>query len=168
MHYVAIVGGQERQVEITEIATDRYLLVIDDRHLEVDAREVSPSTLSLLLGEQAYNIELERTDAGGNVLVRGQVVPIEVFDLRRMRVRRAQEASAAPDGPAVVAAPMPGKVVAVLVKEGQEVTAGQGLVVVEAMKMENELRAPKAGTVRQIRAEVGAAVESGAPLCVVE
>lgn len=168
MHYVAIVGGKECQVEISEIAADRYQVLIDGRRLDVDAREVAPTTLSLVVGEQAYDVDLERTPTGGNALVRGHVVEVEVLDLRRLRLRRAQESSAAPDGPATIVAPMPGKVVAVLVKDGDEVVAGQGLVVVEAMKMENELRAPKAGTVRDLKAEVGAAVENGMRLCVID
>ena len=169
MHYVAIVAGEERQIEITEVAPERYQLLVDGRRIEVDAQEVSDSTLSLIVGEQAYNIEFESAgDRSHNLLVRGHVVQVEVLDLRRMRLRRAQEAAAGPDGPVSITAPMPGKVVAVLVTEGQQVEAGQGVVVVEAMKMENELRAPRAGTIRNLKAEVGAAVDSGAALCSIE
>ncbi|HEY5675844.1 MAG TPA: biotin/lipoyl-containing protein, partial [Myxococcales bacterium] len=70
-------------------------------------------------------------------------------------------------GKQVISAPMPGKVVKVLVKVGDEVKDGQGLVVVEAMKMENELKSPKAGKVTELHAVEGAAVESGAKLAVV-
>ena len=170
MQYVAIVGGQERQVEITELGLDKYQVIIDGRRYEIDARDVSPTTLSVIHNDNGYNIEYERTadGTGTNLLVRGEIVQVEVLDLRTMRLRQAQESAAGPDGPAVVAAPMPGKIVAVLVKEGQEVEAGQGLLVVEAMKMENELRAPRAGIVKNLRADIGVAVESGTTLCIVE
>ena len=72
------------------------------------------------------------------------------------------------EGPAVISSPMPGKVVAVLVEEGQEVEEGQGLVVVEAMKMENELQSPRAGVVKGLSAEEGVAVDGGASLCTIE
>ncbi len=72
------------------------------------------------------------------------------------------------DGPAEIAAPMPGKIVAILVEEGQQVEEGQGLVVVEAMKMENELKSPRAGVVKNLTAQKDATVESGLVLCVIE
>jgi biotin carboxyl carrier protein len=166
MHYVAIIQGEERQVEITELSPDKYAVTIDGRKVEVDARQLGSHSMSVLIGDDAHSVELERAEDSVNV--GGHVIPVEVLDLRKMRLRRAQESAANMDGPAKVAAPMPGKVVAVLVKEGQEVQAGTGLVVIEAMKMENELRAPKAGTVRKLTATLGAAVDNGAALCVID
>jgi biotin carboxyl carrier protein len=99
------------------------------------------------------------------------VVAAEVVEARSARVAAlAQQArgAAAAAGPAIVRSPMPGRLVKVLVKTGDRVTAGQPVVVVEAMKMENELRAPRAGTVREVRAPEGAAVESGQDLVVVD
>jgi biotin carboxyl carrier protein len=168
MHYVAIVGGQERQIEITEVAPDLYQVLIDGQRHELDARPCGPTTWAVLAGTRAWQVEMETTAAGQVSHLGGHAIDVEVLDLRRMRLRRAQEGSAGPDGPAAITAPMPGKVVAVLVKEGDTVVAGQGLIVVEAMKMENELRAPKAGVVRHLKVNVGAAVESGAKLCVIE
>ena len=169
MHYVAIVNGEERQIEIIEVGPERYKLTMDGRSMEVDARALNETTLSLLLDDHAYNIESERTpDGAQNLLVRGEVVNVDVLDLRKVRLRKVQESAGGDGGPAEITSPMPGKVVAVLVKEGQEVTQGQGLVVVEAMKMENELRAPRAGVVKKVTAKEGAAVDGGAILCVVE
>jgi biotin carboxyl carrier protein len=170
MNYVALVDGEERQVEITELAGGKYRLVIDGREMMVDGRDVSDTTLSLIVGDDAYNIEMEQDPSGQgmNVLVRGHVVGVEVVDLRTMRLRKAAEVTGGPAGPAQVTAPMPGKVVEVLVEEGQEVEEGQGLIVVEAMKMENELKSPKEGVVRKLTATKGATVESGVALCVIE
>ena len=165
MHYVAIVDGVERDIEITETAPDKYLVVMDGRRFEVDAGAISSSTLSILLNDHAYLAEIVEPQY---TVVRGNAVAVEVLDLRRMRLRRVQESTATHDGPVTITSPMPGKVVAVLVQEGEEVEEGQGLVVVEAMKMENELKAPRAGVVRQLSAQQGVPVEAGKTLCVVE
>jgi biotin carboxyl carrier protein len=169
MHYVALVNGEERQVEITEGPAGQFQLTMGGRTMTVDSRVVSDTTQSLICGMEAYNIEAEKNPAGGeNVLVRGHIVGVEVVDLRTLRLRHAQQVVTGPEGPAAITAPMPGKVVAVLVTEGQEVKEGQGLVVVEAMKMENELKSPRAGIVKELKVEAGATVESGVALCVVE
>jgi biotin carboxyl carrier protein len=169
MHYVAAIDGEEREVDITETAPGRYQLTVNGKKIEVDAQEVSPTTLHFLLDNHAYNIEIEHDKKGGeNLLVRGQVLHVETLDLRTMRLRRSQVHATGVGGPATISSPMPGKIVAVLVKEGQEVTEGQGLIVVEAMKMENELRAPKAGKITRLSAKEGTAVDSGATLCVID
>jgi biotin carboxyl carrier protein len=169
MNYVALVNGEERPVEITELAPGQFQLVMAGRTLVVDSRTVSDTTQSLICNTQAYNIEAEKNPEGGeNVLVRGHVLSVEVLDLRTLNSRKAAETIAGPEGPISITAPMPGKVVAVLVVEGEDVKEGQGLVVVEAMKMENELKAPRAGKVRNLSIEAGAAVESGVTLCVIE
>ena len=169
MHYVAIVNGEERQVEIVEVGPERYRFTLDGRTIDVDARAINDNTMSIVLDDHAYNIESERVaDGSQNLLLRGEVVSVDVLDLRKSRLRKVQEGAAGDGGPAPITSPMPGKVVAVLVKDGQEVAEGQGLIVVEAMKMENELRAPRAGVVRDLKAKEGAAVEGGAALCVIE
>ncbi|MBI3179077.1 MAG: biotin/lipoyl-binding protein [Deltaproteobacteria bacterium] len=169
MHYVAMVGDKEHPVEITEVSPDRYQLSIEDRVYQVDARSITDTTLSLLLGDQVYDIESEVHPQSGETLrVRGHLMTIDVLDLRTVRLRKATHVTGGPEGPAAITSPMPGKVVAVLVAEGQEVQEGQGLVVVEAMKMENELHSPRAGVVRKLTAQVGVTVDSGVALCVVE
>ena len=176
MHYVTLIHGPntrepplEREVEITELAGGRYQLLIDGRRLEVDAEQLGESTLSVIIEEEAFDVEFEDAKKGReNVLIRGDSLNMEVHDLRKMNLLRAQSSSEGPAGPVEVTSPMPGKVVAVLVKEGQAVEEDQGVVVVEAMKMENELKAPKAGKVVSITATEGAAVETGAILCVIE
>ena len=169
MNYVALVNGEERQVEITELSAGQFQIIMEGRTLTVDSREVSDWTQSLLCGAQAFNIEAEKNPNGGeNVLVRGHILTVEVLDLRTLSLRKAQEVVPGLDGPAAITAPMPGRVVAVLVEEGQQVIEGQGLVVVEAMKMQNEIKAPRAGQVKNLKVEAGATVESGVPLCIVE
>lgn len=177
MHYAAIVGGlaeggegeNEHEVEVQEVAPGQYRVHLGGRWIEVDARATSASTLSFMMDNHTYNIEFEKNPAGGeNLLVRGHVVHVEVLDLRKMRLRKVQAQAGGAEGPTTIASPMPGKVVAVLVEEGQQVVKGQGLVVVEAMKMENELKAPRDGVVKNLSATVGSPVDGGAALCVVE
>jgi biotin carboxyl carrier protein len=95
------------------------------------------------------------------------VTRVDVADERRLRLR-AGTAGFSAEGKQLIVAPMPGKVVKVLVKVGDEVKQGQGLVVVEAMKMENELKSPKDGKVVELFAKEGTAVENNAKLVVVE
>ncbi|OGQ77310.1 MAG: hypothetical protein A2289_00110 [Deltaproteobacteria bacterium RIFOXYA12_FULL_58_15] len=170
MNYVALVGEQKRQVELTELEDGKFRVVIDGRELFVDARAVADTTLSLMIDGQVYNIESELDPAGHgeNFSIRGEVVNVEVLDLRSMQLRQAKTLTGGVDGPAEIAAPMPGKIVAILVEEGQQVEEGQGLVVVEAMKMENELKSPRAGVVKNLTAQKDATVESGLVLCVIE
>ncbi len=168
MHYVATVDENEREIEVTEPSPGHYHIVLDGKVYDVDAQRVAERTLSLIVGGHAYQIEVESPqDATSALLVRGSAVIVEVLDLRQVRLRRAQASSGVLDGPANMTSPMPGKVIAVLVKVGDVVQEGQGLVVVEAMKMENELKAPKAGTVSSVNALVGAVVDGGALLCVI-
>jgi acetyl/propionyl-CoA carboxylase alpha subunit len=166
MRYHAIFGGEERTVEVTQRG-DGYRVTIGDKVLEVNAVHISTHAVSLLCGTRSARCDIEPgRDGKLSVLVGETVHPMELLDERRLRLRRAAGKFTL-EGPQRVDAPMPGKVVRVMVKVGDEVAEGQGLLVVEAMKMENELKSPKAGKVTELHAVEGAAVESGAKLCVV-
>ena len=169
MHYAAITGDSEFPVEISELSPGHYRVVIDGHIHDVDAQFISPTTLSILEKNKSQKIETEENPQGGmNLRVHGQILHVEMLDMRALRLRRAQDATATFDGPLTINSPMPGKIVKVLVKENQEVNEGDGLLIIEAMKMENELRAPKAGIIKTIQAVEGATVESGSALCVVD
>ena len=158
------VSGVVRHVQV-EREGSRFVVVLDGVRHVLDAAEIEPGRWSLLLDAARHSHEvLVRTSQAdaATVIVDGATVPIRVIDPRRRR--RGAAADAGGDGPARIIAPMPGKVVRVLVGAGETVAARQGVVVVEAMKMENELRAPRAGTVRDVRAIEGASVEAGALL----
>ena len=121
-----------------------------------------PGSCVVRLGARVYRVTLGQT---GEVAVNGRSLRMEVFDPRDLR---AGGESRAQQGRMQVAAPMPGKIVRVLVAVGDAVKPGQGLVVVEAMKMQNEMKSPRAGHVVEVRARDGAAVVSGEILVVVE
>jgi biotin carboxyl carrier protein len=159
----ATVGGRTLRVEVRG-RDGRYAVLVDGRALEVDAREAGPHGLSLLVAGRSHDVAVERREGGYRVAVGGEVVDVALLEAARGApvVRRAAS------GPSRVQAPMPGKLVRVLVTAGEEVGAGQGLVVMEAMKMENEIRAPRAGRVKEAPVREGQAVETGALLVLLE
>ena len=117
---------------------------------------------------KSYDVAVERRSNGERIVhVNGRAVPVSIVDPREQLTRR--RSAVAPDaGPRSIVSPMPGRIVKVLVSEGDTVAAQQGLIVVEAMKMENELRAPRAGRVTSVKVGEGTSVERGAVLIVME
>jgi biotin carboxyl carrier protein len=175
MRYQATIGagggagggaGAPRTVDIEEKEGVLRILLDGVPH-QVDAIPLEDDSVSLLLDGRSYSLEFEQRGERMGVLVRGSVFEVELLDERRLRMRRAG-ARLSDTGPQIVVAPMPGKIVRVLVGPGDQVREGQGLLVVEAMKMENELRAARAGRVLEVSVVEGTAVEAGARLCVVE
>jgi biotin carboxyl carrier protein len=167
--YVALLDGGRREetIEVQPDGPGVYEVRLGGQTYRVDAFRHDYGTVSLLVDTESYSVQLDQGDTTVKVWIRGDAYPLEILDERRLRMRRAAGKFTA-HGKQVVASPMPGKVVKVLAKLGDEVREGQGLVVVEAMKMENELRSPKSGKLVQLSAVEGQAVEGGAALAVVE
>jgi acetyl/propionyl-CoA carboxylase alpha subunit len=162
------IGGKKQRVELPSgVASGAMECVVDGRAISVDARMLEPGVMSLLVDGRQYRCIL---DGGGvlsdGVLIGGQRFGFEVNDARSLQGRRGTGAGT--EGPRPVKAPMPGRVVRLLVEVGDEVAEGQGVVVIEAMKMQNELKSPKAGRVVRVGAAVGDTVGSGDVLAVVE
>ncbi|MFZ0817200.1 MAG: biotin/lipoyl-containing protein, partial [Candidatus Sulfotelmatobacter sp.] len=131
----------------------------------VDAVLARPDVLSLRIGNRAYEVKSERVANDLYVWVGSRRFVVEVRDPRSLRGRgRAGD----DHGPRKIVAPMPGKVVRLLASEGDEVGAGAGVAVVEAMKMQNEIKSPKKGTIKKISVSEGAAVNAGDVLAIVE
>jgi biotin carboxyl carrier protein len=143
----------------------RYTVVLDGRTLEVDLLDEGRDFVSMLIEGKSHEAGLERRPLGYGVVLADDVVEVELADAARGEAPALRKAA---DGPVRIKAPMPGKVVRVLVGAGEMVAAGAGLVVVEAMKMENELRAPRAGRVLETAVREGQPVETGALLVVLE
>jgi len=167
MKYEVTVGGVRRRVEITRAADvpSRFSMICNDRRFEADAVEVSPGFYSILLNGRSLEARVEAAPQGLRVRIAHLEFIVEILDPRSWRRRRDRGTEI--EGRQQVAAPMPGKVVRVLVAQGQRVEAGQSLLVVEAMKMQNELRSPKSGTIEQLLAKVGQPVNAGQILAVV-
>jgi biotin carboxyl carrier protein len=143
----------------------RWTCHLGGREFEVDAILVRPDVLSLRVGNTAYEVKSERVAGDLYLWLGGTRFGAEVRDPRSLRGRtRAGE----DHGPKKIVAPMPGKVVRLLVRDGDEVELGAGVAVVEAMKMQNEIKSPKKGTIKKILKSAGAAVNAGDVLAIVE
>ena len=165
------VNGRPRTVAVERIAAARYRVVVDGDLREVDVARVGTFGLSLLLdGDRGVSREIQVAPAGtqGEVLVRIDGRTVTATLNGRRTGHRAADSGSGARGEQAVIAPMPGRVVRVLVGAGDTVSARQPVVVVEAMKMENELRSPKDGRVKEIAVESGASVEAGRILVVIE
>ena len=168
MKLIAEVDGQSYALDVRREGA-RVEASVDGRRYELEARETEAGAFLLLAaGGRVYECRANQAAASG---AREVQIGDEVFEVRLVdpkRLRGARGAGAEASGRAQVAASMPGKVVRVLVEVGAIVEAGDGLVVVEAMKMQNELKSPKAGTVVEVRAGAGATVNAGDVLVVIE
>ncbi len=129
---------------------------------EYSSAQAGDGTWSILIDGRSYAVAIL---GAGEVSVNGRVFHVDVFDPRELRGRRS---AADTSGPQAIAAPMPGRVIRVLVESGREVAAGEGLIVVEAMKMQNEMKAPRAGRITAVKTVAGATVSAGDVLLVIE
>lgn len=141
---------------------------IDDKALGADWVEMRPGHYSILIDGQSYEARIQPAPDGRAGQAQAWVVTIAEYEfhieVRDPRTRRFAGQPVAHDGPLEVLAPMPGKIVRVLVGRDEEVVQDQGLVVIEAMKMQNELRAPRAGRITELHVKEGVGIEAGARL----
>ncbi len=165
MIYDIIVDGNPYRLEL-ERAESTWKCLVDGREINADAVLTRPDVLSLLIDGRSYEIKREQTASDLHLWVGSTRFNVEVRDPRSLRSRR--DGARNEHGPKKLLAPMPGRIVRILVEEKSEVEAGQGVVVVEAMKMQNEIKSPKKGVVQKILAAPGAAVNAGDVLAIVE
>jgi len=165
LKFRAELAGETIPVEVTG-ASGRYRVTIGDAAVDVDARQVAEGMWSIVIDGRSHVVDVSEEDGVSLVEVDGETYAVRVEEETRYIIRtRGGKAGASGQ---VLRAPMPGKVVLVEVAVGQAVAAGDGLIVLEAMKMENEFRASAAGTVVEIRVEAGQAVNPGDVLVVIE
>jgi biotin carboxyl carrier protein len=165
MVYEITVDGKPHRLEL-EKADGRWECRLDGREIKVDAVITRRDVLSLLVDGHSYEIKREQTATDLHMWVGSTRFAVELRDPRSLRSRRA--AAGDEKGPKKLVAPMPGRIVRVLLAEKSEVDTGQGVVVVEAMKMQNEIKSPKKGIVQKILATPGSAVNAGDVLAIVE
>jgi biotin carboxyl carrier protein len=164
MRYGATINGETLEVDINRRAGNVVEAQIGDRKYVLEARAVQPGLY--WLNWENRSIEVVVTEKTGSYLVMlgGRQVMVELGDLRTA-LRHAHQGQ---QGTVQVRAPMPGKVIRVLLKEGDSVQENQGILVMEAMKMQNEIKSPKSGTIKKIGVTAGSAVNSGDLLAEVE
>src|SRR5579872_389053 len=164
MQYDITIDGKYYRLELNH-ADGNWTCRLDGKDMAVDAILARHDVLSLRIGDRAYEIKRERVGSDLHLWVGSVRFAVEVRDPRSLRGRaRPGEGQ----GPRKITAPMPGKVVRLLVHEGDEVGVGAGLAVVEAMKMQNEIKSPKKGIVKKILVGEGATVNAGDVLAIVE
>jgi biotin carboxyl carrier protein len=161
MKYIATVSGHTYEVEIN--SEDELLL--NGKRLMVDFESSSGQHVySLLLDGKSYEAYVSPSDSGMEVLLQGQLFYVDVEDERQLRLRQASGAQIASSGEIQLRAPMPGLIVAVLAQDAEQVVKGDNLVILESMKMQNELKAPRDGIVSRIRVKPGDSVEQNQAL----
>jgi biotin carboxyl carrier protein len=165
MIYEVTLAEKVYRVELTSTG-DRLQCTLDGREFPVDVTYGQNGVLSLLLGGKSYEVKQEIVGTETNIVVGHERFTASVRDPRSFRSR--SRAGANEQGVMKIKAPMPGKVVRVLAGVGTPVEAGQSVLVIEAMKMQNELKSPKTGVVKKINVAEGAAVDAGQALAEVE
>lgn len=165
MVYDVTIDGKSYRLELGR-AGGRWQCRLDGREIEIDAVLTRRDVLSILVEGKAYEIKRERVTTDMHLWVGSARYAAELRDPRSLRSRK--DGAGGEQGPRKLVAPMPGKVVRILVHEKAEVEAGQGIAVVEAMKMQNEIKSPKKGVVQRIVAAEGANVSAGDVLAIVE
>lgn len=166
MKYVVMVGSEE-----VEVTLDADMVTADGIAAAAHVTELEGTPVRMVtIGDEVHRVVARRGPTRGRytLWLDGFRYEVEALDERLRAIRELSGAAAGPTGPAPLIAPMPGMIVRVTVQVGDRVEVGQGLVVMEAMKMENELRATAAGTVTSVLATLGTAVDKGAILVVLE
>jgi len=166
VYEVAITGsdGVTHALRVESAANNLWL--VNGTNVQVEFHEINPMVRSLISENASYDVRTDVQNGEEIIVVNGNRYVVDVRDPRSLRGRR--DAAVTLDGPKKINAPMPGKVVRVLQAEGSLVELGQGIIVIEAMKMQNELKSPKAGTVKKIYFKEGDTVNAGETLAIVE
>jgi biotin carboxyl carrier protein len=165
MKYVAIIQGERLEIDLTRTDDKTVQAEISGRKYVLEVEAVEPGVYWFQWNNQSVELSVTPKGEAYVVSAEGRSTDVEVTDGRTARRKGALQRH---DGIIELRAPMPGKVVKVLVREGASVEANQGLLVVEAMKMQNEIKSPKKGIVRKLSVQEAAAVNAGDLLIVVE
>ena len=164
MKYYARVDSNEYEIEITEQG-----ILLDGNLVEVDLMQSGiPELLSVLYGGRSYEMLVNADRFNYTVNLRGELFHVQVEDERARRLNRGRKLPALPEGELAVLAPIPGLVVKILVQDGDPIEEGQPLIILEAMKMENELRSMRNGVVKSVTVAPGQRVEQNAALIILE
>jgi biotin carboxyl carrier protein len=165
---VELTGPSGKQKRIVELERDSEIwrVILDGQAVDADVVEIAPHTLSVLFRGQSFEVRISTAPDGTLKIQTGSLeFSAAVIDPRAWGGRRHGHVEV--EGRQQILAPMPGKVIRLLVKAGDKVEAGQGLLVVEAMKMQNEIRSPKTGIIERLLAKEGQPVNAGEILCIV-
>lgn len=167
MRYIATLNGKTYTIDIEE-TPESLQVFLNGEPAAVDLRQVTaPSLLSMLKDGRSYEVFAEPTETGFEMVIGGERFMVDVADERSLRLAQVQKRDVERRGDMTIKSPMPGLVVEVNVQAGDAVKAGQRLLVLEAMKMENEIRSFADGTVKAVHVQKGYKVELGQTLVVI-
>ena len=155
MKYVTTINDTSFEIEILKDGT----LTVNGEPREVDFLALGPSLYSVIMDNRAYEVVVEEREGNYELLMQGRLYTGDVLDERALLLAARRGGLVADSGELSIKAPMPGLIVAVVVAEGDEVEKGQTVVILESMKMQNELKAPRAGVVQRISVQAGQSVE---------
>ena len=167
MRYVATLDGAEHEIEVEELSAESFAIRLGEHRFEADLRQVGPASFSVILDNRSFDFDVVREGEEIVVASRAGATRLTLVDAARRALRagaRRREVS----GRVEIKAAMPGRVVNVLVVAGDEVKRDQGVLILEAMKMENELKTPKDGKVIEVKVVAGQTVEKGELMIVIE
>jgi biotin carboxyl carrier protein len=167
MKFSAFMGGKEHQIAISRVCEHRYEIEIDGLVHVVDALPCARDRVSVIIDDRSYDISYAMNNESIELQFWNQQFTLEILDERKLRMRRARSQLDL-SGPEIIKTSMPGKVVKLLVKPGSLVEAGAGVIIIEAMKMENEIHCRQGGMVKAVHVEAGQAVESDVVLIEIE
>ncbi len=166
MLFDIVIGEKEHSVVVEKTESGFKIIIDNDEYINADAVSLKEELLSIIIGNKSYLVNIKNENKSYTVDLNGETFSVDVFE--EGSARRFRRDKGGFQGKQQIKAPMPGKVVKILVKEGDEVEAGTGLIVIEAMKMENELKATANGTVKEINAEEGNTVNAGDSIIIIE
>ncbi len=156
MKYITTINDETYEIEINQ----ENEVLINGETRQVDFHhDPSHGVFSLIIDNQSYEVVVEEKDDQYNILISGTLYEVNVTDERAQRLARATGGFASDSGEISIRSPMPGLIVAVPIQENDEVTKGQTIIILESMKMENELKAPRDGVINRINVNVGDSVE---------
>ncbi len=158
MKYTALLNGDEREIEITPLDEHRFRVTVDGVTHEADVRDCEADAISLLIDNRSYDLSYSFTDDSLELNFWNQYFNMDILDERKLRMRRVKSEMLT-SGPETVLSSMPGKIVRVLVSPGDEVEPGAGIIIMEAMKMENEISCKNAGIIKSVHVSAGDTVE---------
>ncbi len=163
MKYFIQTHGHEYEVEITPDG-----ITLNGQKVQMDWAPVGKTRHSLLVDHHSYEAVARESQTGYQIIIAGKPFSVEIEDERQRKLNRGRSQLLPTSGKLNVTAPIPGLIVKVLVDPGDEVVADQPLAILEAMKMENEIRAPRPGTVSEVHAVAGENINQGKPICTLE
>jgi biotin carboxyl carrier protein len=172
--YKITVGGKSHKVEVESVAATppssngelAYRVRLDGREITVSCVPISAGSLSLIVNGESFDVACERVGERLQVSVRGAIYESIVSDPRSLRSQK--RSGLADSGEQKLTASMPGKVIRIIASVGDQITAGQGILIIEAMKMQNEVRSPKDGQLKKLLVRQGANVVAGEVLAIIE